>query len=180
MRHCLHRGIVLIEALNILENIDLDAVDNITRKHLIVEAMRRAYHDRALYLGDADFIDVPVDRLINKHYAQGQSSTIRPDKALASENLTGNTQDKPGGRNTTHFSIIDNEGNRVAATLSINFPFGAGLVANGTGYCLTMKWMILSALKTVAMAMAWLEAMPMQSLGKAHVIQHDTDISGRQ
>jgi gamma-glutamyltranspeptidase/glutathione hydrolase len=129
-------GIVLIEALNILENIDLDAVDNITRKHLIVEAMRRAYHDRALYLGDADFVDVPVDRLINKHYAQGQSSTIRPDKALASENLTGNTQDKPGGRNTTHFSIIDNEGNRVAATLSINFPFGAGLVASGTGVLL--------------------------------------------
>ena len=129
-------GIVLIEALNILENIDLQALDPITRKHLIVEAMRRAYHDRALYLGDADFVDVPVDRLINKHYAQGQSSTIRLDKALASDNLTGNTPDKPGGRNTTHFSIIDNEGNRVAATLSINFPFGAGLVASGTGVLL--------------------------------------------
>ncbi len=129
-------GIVLIEALNILEDIDLQAVDNITRKHLIVEAMRRAYHDRALYLGDADFVDVPVARLINKYYAQGQSSTIRTDKALASDHLTGNTQEQPGGQNTTHFSIIDNEGNRVAATLSINFPFGAGLVASGTGVLL--------------------------------------------
>ncbi|TXL07683.1 gamma-glutamyltransferase, partial [Methylococcaceae bacterium CS3] len=129
-------GIVLIEALNILENTDLEAVDDITRKHLIVEAMRRAYHDRALYLGDTDFIDVPVERLINKHYAQGLSSTIRTDKTLPKEYLTGHTQEEQGGRNTTHFSIIDNEGNRVAATLSINFPFGAGLVASGTGVLL--------------------------------------------
>lgn len=129
-------GIVLLEALNILENIDLDTVDAITRKHLIVEALRRAYHDRALYLGDTDFIDVPVKRLINKHYAQGLSSTLRADKALPNKYLTGHTQEKQGGRNTTHFSIIDNEGNRVAATLSINFPFGAGLVASGTGVLL--------------------------------------------
>jgi len=129
-------GIVLLEALNILEHINLDAVDTITRKHLIAEAMRRAYHDRALYLGDADFVDVPVERLINKQYAQGLSSTIREDKTLPNEYLTGNTQEKQGGRNTTHFSIIDNEGNRVAATLSINFPFGAGLVAEGTGVLL--------------------------------------------
>ena len=129
-------GIVLIEALNILEGIDLEKVDNITRKHLIAEAMRRAYHDRALYLGDADFIDVPVDLLINKQYAQGLSSTVRADKALPNQYLTGHTPAKPGGRNTTHFSIIDNEGNRVAATLSINFPFGAGLVASGTGVLL--------------------------------------------
>ncbi len=129
-------GIVLLEALNILENIDLGAVNNITRKHLISEAMRRAYHDRALYLGDTDYVDVPVDRLINKYYAQGLSSSIRVDKALPNEYLTGHTPEKQGGRNTTHFSIIDNEGNRVAATLSINFPFGAGLVASGTGVLL--------------------------------------------
>ncbi|MCK5356186.1 MAG: gamma-glutamyltransferase [Methyloprofundus sp.] len=129
-------GTVLVESLNILENIDLQAVDNITRKHLIVEAMRRAYHDRALYLGDADFVNVPSERLINKHYALGLSSTIRTDKAIPSDYLTGQIQEKQGGRNTTHFSIIDNQGNRVAATLSINFPFGAGLVAEGTGVLL--------------------------------------------
>ncbi len=129
-------GIVLVEALNILQDLDLEAVDNITRKHFIVEAMRRAYHDRAIYLGDSDFIDVPVERLINKQYAQGLSSTIRTDKALPNEYLSGHTQEKQRGRNTTHFSIIDNQGNRVAATLSINFPFGAGLVAEGTGVLL--------------------------------------------
>jgi len=129
-------GIVLVEALNILENLDLDSVDNITRKHLIVEALRRAYHDRALYLGDTDFIDVPVERLLNKDYAQGLASTLRADKALPSDYLTGQTEEQPGGRNTTHFSIIDAEGNRVSATLSVNFPFGAGLVASGTGVLL--------------------------------------------
>lgn len=129
-------GIVLLETLNILEPINLEAFDSITRKHLIAEAMRRAYHDRALYLGDPDFNDMPVQRLINKQYAQGLASTICTDRALPSENLTGNTAEKPGGRNTTHFSIIDNQGNRVAATLSINFPFGAGLVASGTGILL--------------------------------------------
>ena len=129
-------GTVLVESLNILENIDLQTVDNITRKHLIVEAMRRAYHDRALYLGDADFVNVPTERLINKHYALGLSSTIRADRAIPSDYLSGQTQEKQGGRNTTHFSIIDNQGNRGAATLSINFPFGAGLVAEGTGVLL--------------------------------------------
>ncbi|MBE0468796.1 MAG: gamma-glutamyltransferase [Methyloprofundus sp.] len=129
-------GIVLIAALNILENIDLDALDSITRKHVIIEALRRAYHDRALYLGDADFIDVPVARLLSKDYAQGLASTLRTDKALPSDYLTGQTEDQPGGRNTTHFSIIDAEGNRVSATLSVNFPFGAGLVASGTGVLL--------------------------------------------
>ncbi len=129
-------GILLVEALNILEDLDLESVDTITRKHLIVEAMRRVYHDRALYLGDSDFIDVPTERLTHKRYAQGLASTIRADKALPNEYLTGHTQEKQGGRNTTHFSIIDNQGNRVAATLSINFPFGAGLVAEGTGVLL--------------------------------------------
>jgi len=129
-------GIVLIEALNILEKLDLQAVSEITRKHLIVEAMRRAYHDRALYLGDADFVDVPVERLLNKDYAQGLSSTVRPDLALASKYLTGQANIQAAGKNTTHFSIIDNEGNRVAATLSINFLFGTGRVAEGTGILL--------------------------------------------
>lgn len=129
-------GIVLVETLNILENMDLEAIDKVTRTHLISEAMRRAYHDRAVYLGDTDFVDVPVTRLLNKQYAQGLTSTIRTDKALPSDYLTGQIDVKQGGRNTTHFSIIDAEGNRVAATLSVNYPFGAGLVAAGTGVLL--------------------------------------------
>jgi len=129
-------GIVLIEALNILSGYDLTKADELTRKHLIIEAMRRAYHDRTLYLGDADFIDMPVRRLLNDDYAAGLRSSLRPDKVLPSAMLSGEIQPQPEGINTTHFSIIDEDGNRVAATLSINFPFGAGLVAPGTGVLL--------------------------------------------
>ncbi len=129
-------GIVLIETLNILSAYDLESLDAITRKHLIVEALRRAYHDRAQYLGDPDFVDIPQERLLNDHYAAGLRSTIRPDKALPSEHLSGWDQNKEKGTDTTHFSIIDNEGNRVSATLSINFPFGSGFVAAGTGVLL--------------------------------------------
>ena len=129
-------GIVLIEALNILSGYDLQKMDEQTRKHLVTEAMRRAYHDRSLYLGDADFIDIPVKRLLSEDYAAGQRSSIRPDKALASDMLSGEIEQQPEGTNTTHFSIIDDEGNRVAATLSINFPFGSGFVAPETGVLL--------------------------------------------
>jgi gamma-glutamyltranspeptidase/glutathione hydrolase len=129
-------GIVLIEALNILSGYDLKHADDVTRKHLIAEAMRRAYHDRSLYLGDTDFVDVPVRRLLDEDYAAGLRSSLRTDMALPSTMLSGDIQDAADGPHTTHFSIIDAEGNRVAATLSVNFPFGAGLVAAGTGVVL--------------------------------------------
>jgi gamma-glutamyltranspeptidase/glutathione hydrolase len=129
-------GIVLIEALNILSGYDLQKTDGLTRKHLIAEAMRRAYHDRSLYLGDSDFIDIPVKRLLSDDYAAGLRGSIRPDRALPSAMLSGEIRPQPEGINTTHFSIIDEEGNRVAATLSINFPFGSGFTAPGTGVLL--------------------------------------------
>jgi gamma-glutamyltranspeptidase/glutathione hydrolase len=129
-------GVVLVEALNILAGYDFQKLNELDRKHLIIEAMRRAYHDRSLYLGDADFINVPVERLINEDYAAGLRSSIRLDKALPSSELSGQIELQKEGINTTHFSIIDDEGNRVAATLSINFPFGSGFVAPGTGVVL--------------------------------------------
>ena len=129
-------GIVLIEALNILAGYDLQKLTALSRKHIIVEAMRCAYHDRSLYLGDVDFINVPVERLINEDYAAGLRSSIRLDKALPSSQLSGQIEIQTEGIDTTHFSIIDDEGNRVAATLSINFPFGSGFVAPGTGVVL--------------------------------------------
>ena len=128
-------GIVLIDTLNILANYDLKRFDRAQQVHLIVEAMRRAYRDRAEFLGDSDFVDVPVDRLIHPYYASGQAASIRLDKATASTALPGAAVN-PVGDDTTHFSIIDSEGNRVAATLSINFPFGCGYVAPGTGILL--------------------------------------------
>ena len=129
-------GIGLIESLNILAGYDLKNTGETARKHLITEAMRRSYHDRALYLGDSDFIEVPVARLLSQDYAVGLSSSIRTDKALSSANLSGNLPAQAGGDNTTHFSIIDAEGNRVAATLSVNYPFGSGFVVEGTGVLL--------------------------------------------
>ena len=126
----------MIEALNILAGYDLSKMDELTRKHLITEAMRRAYHDRSLYLGDEDFISIPLKRLLSEDYAAGLRSTIRLDKALPSELMSGQIELQTEGLNTTHFSIIDDEGNRVASTLSINFPFGSGFVAEGTGVIL--------------------------------------------
>ncbi len=129
-------GIVLIQALNILSAYPLKDLNEISRKHVISEAMRRAYHDRAFYLGDSDFVDVPVQRLINPDYAAGLRMTIRMDKATPSSFFAGNNQEIKGGSDTTHFSIIDKEGNKVSATLSVNFPFGSGFVAEGTGVLL--------------------------------------------
>jgi len=128
-------GIALATMFNILSGLDLDARDSVTRKHLIIEAMRRAYRDRAVYLGDPDFTHIPVERLLHPYYADGLRATIRPDRALPSDYLPG-VEARPKGRDTTHFSILDREGNRVAATLTINYPFGSGFVAPGTGILL--------------------------------------------
>ena len=125
-------GVAVVDALNILSGFDLHAVDSATRKHLIVEAMRRAYRDRALYLGDPDFVKVPLPLLINKDYAAGQRSSIRMDKAMPSDLLPGIEAEKVG-LDTTHFSVLDAEGNRVAATISINLYFGSGYMAPTTG-----------------------------------------------
>jgi gamma-glutamyltranspeptidase/glutathione hydrolase len=128
-------GIALIDALNILEGFDLTKVDKVTRTHLIVEAMRRVHRDRAVYLGDPDFVDVPVERLINPFYAAGQRASIRMDRATPSAMLPGVDAPSPGP-STTHFSVLDAKGNLVAATITLNFYFGSGLMIPGTGILL--------------------------------------------
>ena len=80
-------GIALIDALNILEGFDYDALDPVTRMHLVVESMRRAHRDRALYLGDPDFVKVPVERLTSKYYADGQRTSLRLDRATPSDDV---------------------------------------------------------------------------------------------
>lgn len=129
-------GIVLMEILNILSGYDLGKLNEIDRKHLVIEAMRRGYHDRARYLGDADYIEMPIRQLLDKHYAAGLRESIRLDRATKSLNLAISAEVEPGGDNTTHFSILDREGNRVAGTLSINYPFGSGFMPPGTGVVL--------------------------------------------
>jgi gamma-glutamyltranspeptidase/glutathione hydrolase len=128
-------GIALMTMLNVLSGYDLKNLEPTTRTHLIIEAMRRAYRDRALYLGDPDFVEIPVDRLISPDYAAGLRAAIHPQKATPSANLPGIAL-PTAGTDTTHFSVIDREGNRVAATLTINYPFGSGFVPRGTGVLL--------------------------------------------
>ena len=110
--------------------------DQADRVHLIIEAMRRAYRDRAEYLGDTDVVTVPVTRLTSLAHAQQLSANIDMATATPSSTLRAVTGASGKGADTTHFSILDSEGNRVAATLSINYPFGSGFVVPGTGVLL--------------------------------------------
>jgi gamma-glutamyltranspeptidase/glutathione hydrolase len=128
-------GVALLDALNILAGFDLKHVDTATRKHLVIEAMQRAYRDRAVYLGDPDFVTMPLAQLVNQDYAAGQRSSIRPDKAMPSEMLPG-IETAPVGQDTTHFSVLDAQGNRVAGTISINLFFGTGDMVPRTGVLL--------------------------------------------
>ncbi len=126
-------GMVIGQALKILEHFNLSGMDRVARAHHVIEALRRANRDRAVFLGDPDFVNIPVNKLLDENYIDGMAITIDPQKATSSDEL-GNT---PGldqsGTSTTHFSVIDNEGNRVAGTLSINISFGSGFVIPGTG-----------------------------------------------
>jgi gamma-glutamyltranspeptidase / glutathione hydrolase len=128
-------GVALATMLNILRDYPLADLDPVSRTHLLTEAMRRAYRDRARYLGDSDFVSVPLERLVHPHYGAGLAATIHPERATPSDHLPGPSVE-PGGHHTSHFSILDREGNHVAATLSINYPFGSGFVAPGTGLLL--------------------------------------------
>ena len=127
-------GVVLTQALNVLSGFDLPSLKPADRIHLVVEAMRWAYRDRALYLGDTDFVNVPVQRLTSPDYAAQARHEIRIDAASKLCDSFGQVLQK--GADTTHFSILDREGNRVAATLSINYPFGSGFMPPGTGVLL--------------------------------------------
>ncbi len=128
-------GVALAEMLNILSGYELGKLDRPHRVHLVVEAMRRAYRDRAEYLGDPDFVAMPIDRLTSPLYAAGLRASIHPDKATPSDLLPGFLAPAQG-THTTHFSIIDADGNYVAATQTVNLPFGSGFVAPGTGFLL--------------------------------------------
>ena len=128
-------GIALVTALNVLSGYDLSKVDAVTRKHLVIEAMRRMHRDRAVWLGDTAFTDVPVKMLTSSDYAAGLRTSIRLDRATPSAMLASAPETTDSGMNTTHFSILDAEGNRVAGTITLNAGFGSGLVVEGTRCC---------------------------------------------
>lgn len=129
-------GVVLAEVLQILEGWDLASLDEATRTHYVVEAMRRAYRDRGDYLGDPDFVKMPIERLLSDDYAAGLRASILPDRATPSAMLPTSTQQPNGSGNTTHFSIIDAEGNFVGATQTVNLGYGSGMVVDGAGFLL--------------------------------------------
>ncbi|MBI2397753.1 MAG: gamma-glutamyltransferase [Xanthomonadales bacterium] len=128
-------GVLLATILNILEGYELGPMPRADRIHLAVEAMRRAYRDRSFVLGDPDFVQMPIRLLTSKDYAAGLRGSIRMDRATPSASLPeGRVVD--GGTDTTHFSIIDAEGNLAAVTASVNLPMGSGFVVPGTGVLL--------------------------------------------
>ncbi len=129
-------GIALAGMLRMLDQYDLKKLSDADQKHLTIEIMRRAYRDRAEYLGDSDFVDVPVSKLTSAKHAQQLIKNIQMDQATLSSQLKAVNNPTGAGSDTTHFSILDNEGNRVAATLSVNYLFGSCFVVPGTGFLL--------------------------------------------
>jgi len=128
-------GIALAQSLQMLERFETVDPRSPRDAHLVIEALRRAFRDRAAYLGDADFSAVPVERLASRAYATQRAATIDPAAATRSE-APEREPGAAGSGNTTHLSVVDAAGNRVAATLTINLLFGSGVVARGTGVLL--------------------------------------------
>lgn len=130
-------GALLIQLLNILEGYNLKDGPNAPQTlHLMIESMKRAYADRAEFFGDPAFVKVPLDRLISKEYAARVRASISLTKATPALEIKAGVTPHKEGENTTHYSVLDQYGNAVAATVTLNLNFGLGLVADGTGVLL--------------------------------------------
>jgi gamma-glutamyltranspeptidase/glutathione hydrolase len=129
-------GVALIEMLNILEGYDLHGLghDSPQYVHFVAEAMRRAFLDRARYVGDPDFVQAPVDRLTSKSYAAELRQTILVDRASPS----APSQVAQGGESneTTHYSVVDADGTAVAVTYTLEYGYGLSAVVSGAGFLL--------------------------------------------
>jgi gamma-glutamyltranspeptidase/glutathione hydrolase len=130
-------GVVLLQTLNILEGFALRDLrqGEAPSLHLLIEAMKRAYADRARYLGDPDFVAAPTATLLSKDYAAMQRRSIDPARETPWNEATP-AQLPREGSNTTHYSVVDRDGNAVSNTYTLNFSYGLGLVAEGTGVLL--------------------------------------------
>jgi len=130
-------GVVLLETLNILEGFPMSEMKqgSAPSLHLMIEAMKRAYADRAHYLGDPAFVNAPVNILITKEYAARQRASIDLVRATPAADKLSVSPAREGA-NTTHYSVVDSSGNAVSNTYTLNFPYGVGLVADGTGVLL--------------------------------------------
>lgn len=131
-------GTHIIQMLNILENYNLKEMghNSAAAVHVIAEAMRQAYADRSEFMGDPDFVKVPVDWLTSKEYAAKVSAGINPEKATPSSEVRPGNRPLNDGTNTTHYSIVDKWGNAVSVTYTINDYYGCGAAVNGAGFLL--------------------------------------------
>ena len=129
-------GIALAQVFAMLERFPVGAIGESTTDHLVVEALRRAFQDRAHYLADPGFVTVPLQKLVSSEYLRTRGASIDPTRATRSDALGQAVGARAESGNTTHLSVVDSEGNRVAATLTINLLFGSGIVAAGTGVIL--------------------------------------------
>ncbi|MFM8749022.1 gamma-glutamyltransferase [Rhabdaerophilum sp.] len=131
-------GVHLVQILNILEGFDLKAMGagSAASLHALAEAMKPAYADRATFLGDPDRVKVPVKGLTSKAYAEKQRAKIDLSKASKADDIKAGDPLPHESDQTTHYSVVDSEGNAVANTYTLNFSYGMGLVAAGTGVLL--------------------------------------------
>ncbi len=131
-------GVHIIQLLNMLELYPITEMghNSASSIHVMAESMRRAYADRSLYLGDPDFVKVPVAELTDKQYARALTRQIDPDKATPSSTVAPGKVLPYESNETTHYSIVDKFGNAVSNTYTLNFSYGSGLVAPGTGILL--------------------------------------------
>ena len=131
-------GIAMIEMLNILERYDLKALGagSAQEAHLKVEAMRRAFADRAEFLGDPDFVKVPLKGLVSRAYADKLAATIDPEKASTSEEIKHGEPMAYESEETTHYTVVDKDGNVVSCTTTLNESFGNKITVEGAGFLL--------------------------------------------
>ncbi|MCU0363174.1 MAG: gamma-glutamyltransferase [Bacteroidales bacterium] len=131
-------GLTLLQLLGIVESYSLGSMGfhSAASMHLITEASRRAYADRAHYLGDPDFINVPVTGLLSKNYLAGRMGSFDPGRASLSSEISSGDASFPESEETTHYSVVDAEGNAVSATTTLNGTFGSGIVVAGAGFLL--------------------------------------------
>ena len=132
-------GAVVAEILNVMENADMRtlwAASPAQAIHVMAEAMRQAYADRSEYMGDPDFVKVPVDELTSKEYAKKIFDRINPSKATPSDNVRPGLTPLKEGTNTTHYSVVDKFGNAVSVTYTINDSWGSGASVEGAGFLL--------------------------------------------
>jgi len=131
-------GVHIVQILNILEGYDLAALghNSAVSIHLMAEASKRAYADRSAHMGDPDFWPVPIENLVSKDYAAALRKGISRDQATPSSEIAPGKPGRAEGPNTTHYTVADRQGNVVANTYTLNFSYGSGIVAAGTGVLL--------------------------------------------